>query len=66
MFHVYAVYTAPYMRLRASGVNALLRVSGDLAQRARARELDIREFIEKPVMPTPLLAAFERQCCRPR
>jgi len=41
-------------------------VSGDRTQKARARELGIREFIEKPVTPTRLLAAVERQCWRPR
>ncbi len=41
-------------------------VSGDLAQRARARQLGVREFLEKPVKPTRILAAVERQCWRPR
>lgn len=39
-------------------------ISGDVEQRARAREVGIREFLVKPIEPEALLATVRRYCDR--
>jgi CheY-like chemotaxis protein len=56
-------------RMRAEADPSISRVpvaivSGDIDEHERAREVGIREFLQKPVNPDELIAVVERHCAR--